>query len=250
MNLLAASRVGHLRFTFTNTTTPYVLLEATRPSVICSADVTNITLPQGTISIDPSVREITGSNPERQDFIIAPISTPATNWSGYFCARFDTDFEGYGVANNGTQKDGEKEGKGSMLSGYVKFGSKTKVVNVRVGTSFISVDQARKNLDSEVPDGTRLEETAKKTRVEWAEKLDRVQISGASTEERQIFYTAFFHALQVSIIYTLRKLCSYNTGKIIVSIPTSKTKTVSIIPGTMMPSMKAIHTPVILSGCV
>jgi len=195
---LVASRVGHLRFTFTNTDSPYVLLQATRASIIGSEDVTNTTLPQGTVSIDPSAREITGSNPERQDFIIEPISTPATNWSGYFCARFDTDFEGYGIANNGTHRDGEKDGKGSILSGYVKFGSKTKVVNVRVGVSFISIDQARKNLDAEVPDGTKLEETAKKTRMEWAEKLDRVQIFGATTEEKQVFYTAFFHTLQVS----------------------------------------------------
>jgi len=199
----AASRVGHLRFTFTDTSAPYVLLQATRASIIGSADVTNTTLPQGAVSIDPSAREITGSNPERQDFIIEPISTPATNWSGYFCARFDTNFEGYGVANNGTQKDGEKEGRGSILSGYVKFGSKTKVVNVRVGVSFISVDQARQNLDAEVPDETKLEETAKKTRIEWAEKLDRVQISGATTEEKQVFYTAFFHTLQVNNLHHL-----------------------------------------------
>jgi putative alpha-1,2-mannosidase len=91
--------------------------------------------------------------------------------------RYDTDFEGYG-----TQRDGEKDGKGNILSGYVKFGSKTKVMNVRIGVSFISVDQARKNL---VPDGSELEETAKKTRMEWVEKLDRAQIFGATTEEKQ-----------------------------------------------------------------
>lgn len=192
----ATSRVGHLRFTFSNTSAPYVILEATRASIIGSADVSNITLPQGTISIDPFAREITGSNPERQDFIIEPISAPATKWSAYFCARFDTDFEGYGVANNGTHKDGEREGRGSMLSGYVKFDSKAKTVNVRVGVSFISVDQARKNLDAEIPDGTSLEETAKKTRAEWAEKLDRIQILGATNAEKQVFYTGFFHTLQ------------------------------------------------------
>ena len=160
-------------------------------------------MPQGTVSINPSAREITGSNPERQDFIIQPLSTPAEKWSGYFCARFDTDFVGYGVANNGTQKDEQKEGKGTILSGYVKFGPKTKIVNVRVGVSFISVDQARKNLDAEVPDGTSLEVTAKKTRTEWAEKLDRIQISGATEAETQVFYTAFFHTLQVrlSVLY-------------------------------------------------
>ena len=194
------SRVGHLRFTFTDTSTPYILVQATRPSIIGSADVNNLTYPEGTITIDPSTREITGSNPERQDFIIQPKSTPATKWSGYFCARFDTEFESWGIANNGTLHDGEQYGSGAMLSGYANFDKKTKVVNVRVGVSFISVEQARKNLEKEIPDGITLEQTAKKTREEWSEKLGRVQIRGASEEDLQIFYTGFFHALQVKML--------------------------------------------------
>lgn len=85
-----------------------------------------------------------------------------------------------------------------MLSGYARFDKKTKVVNVRVGVSFISVEQARKNLEKEIPDGITLEQTAKNTREEWAEKLDRVQIQGASDDDMQTFYTGFFHALQVN----------------------------------------------------
>ncbi|KAF7983020.1 hypothetical protein HWV62_24658 [Athelia sp. TMB] len=190
----ATSRVGHLRFTFNKTSTPYILVQATRPSIIGSADVSNFTLPEGTIKIDPSAREITGSNPERQDFIIQPISTPATNWKGYFCARFDADFESWGVANNGTVHAGENEGNGTMLSGYATF--KATIVNVRVGVSFISIEQARRNLDSEIPDGKTLEETARDTREAWAEKLDLIQIEGASEDELQTFYTGFFHTLQ------------------------------------------------------
>ena len=197
-----ASRVGHLRFTFTGTSTPYVLVLATRPSIIGSADVNNLTYPEGTITIDPSNREITGSNPERQDFIIQPTSTPAVNWSGYFCARFDTEFKSWGTANNGTLHDGEQYGSGATLSGFAKFDTKTKVVNVRVGVSFISVEQARKNLEKEIPDGITLEQTAKKTREEWAEKLDRIQIQGASEKDMQIFYTGFYHALQVKMLST------------------------------------------------
>lgn len=238
-----ASRVGHLRFTFTNTTTPYVLLEATRASIIGSADVTNTTLPVGTISINPSVREITGSNPERQDHIIQPISTPATNWKGYFCARFDADFETWGVSNNGTVKKGEKEGQGTMLSGYATF--KAKTVNVRVGVSFISVEQARRNLDAEIPDGTPLEETARKTRAAWAEKLDRVHLEGATTDQLQTFYTGFFHTLQVCI-FSGRGPLSYLYSSS--SIPTSKTRKANITPATTMLSTRESHIPAIPTG--
>ena len=192
-----------MRFTFTGVSSPYILIQATRPSVVGSSDPSNSTFPLGTLSIDPDAREITGSNPERQDFIIQPTSTPATGFSGYFCARFDTAFSSWGTANNGTLHPEQKEGQGAVLSGYVTFDSShTLTVNVRIGVSFISVEQARKNLDSETPDGSTLEETASKTRALWAEKLNSIQIEGATEDELQVFYTGFFHALQVGrIIY-------------------------------------------------
>lgn len=160
-----------------------------------SADPTNVTYPLGTIAIDPKAREISGSNAERQDFIIGP--NPATNFRGYFCARFDQPFSSWGTAVNGSLSQNNTSGEDKLLSGYVTFSDHTKVINVRVGVSFISVEQARKNLDTEIPDGTTLEHTAYKTRKEWAEKLDRVKIEGASEEDAGTFYSAVFHTLQV-----------------------------------------------------
>ena len=192
-----ASRVGHLRFTFSDSSEPYVLLEATRASVVGHSNVNNLTYPFGTLFIDPDAREISGSNPERQDFIIEPITTPAKNWSGYFCARFDQPFSSWGVAQNGTISNGTMQGNGSVLSGYARFGSDVKQVNVRIGVSFISIDQARKNLDAEIPDGKSLEDTAWSTRAAWAEKLDRIQVKGATHDQLTTLYTAFFHTLQV-----------------------------------------------------
>ncbi|KAI0766209.1 glycoside hydrolase family 92 protein [Trametes elegans] len=190
----ATSRVGHLRFTFEETTTPYVLVEATRASVMGSADPTNVTYPVGSIRIDADAREISGHNPERQDFIIGP--SPAPSFAGYFVARFDVPFASFGVAQNGTISEAATYGEGALLSGFARFARETKKVDVRVGVSFISIEQARKNLEKEIPDGTTLEQTAEKTRAEWIEKLDRVKVEGASQEEKEIFYTAIFHTLQ------------------------------------------------------
>jgi putative alpha-1,2-mannosidase len=107
-------------------------------------------------------------------------------------------FVSWGIANNGTLRAGQMEGNGTMLSGYVTFGSNNRLtVNVVIGVSFISVEQARKNLDAEIPDGTTLEQTAKQTRELWDEKLSRIRIEGASDGELETFYTAFFHTLQV-----------------------------------------------------
>ncbi|KAF8887766.1 glycosyl hydrolase family 92-domain-containing protein [Infundibulicybe gibba] len=192
----ATSHVGHLRFTFRQTDTPYVILEATRAFVVGSTDTTNTSSPIGTVVIDPAAREISGSNPERQDFIIGPVSTPAKGFSGYFCARFDKPFASWGTSHNGTLRAEEKNATGPVLSGFAQFSPKDTVINVRVGVSFISIDQARKNLDDEIRDGTTLEQTAETTRSAWAEKLDRIKIDGASEDNKHVFYTAFFHAMQ------------------------------------------------------
>ncbi|CDO69453.1 Glycoside Hydrolase Family 92 protein [Trametes cinnabarina] len=190
----ATSRVGHLRFRFENTKTPYVLVEATRAFVLGSADPTNVTYPRGSILIDPRRREITGHNPERQDFIIGPNAAPG--FAGYYCARFDAPFGGFGIAQNGTITENETHGDGAVLSGFARFAPGTKTVNVRVGVSFISIEQARRNVDKEIPDGTTIEETAEKTRAAWAEKLDRIKVEGASHEDAEVFYTGIFHTLQ------------------------------------------------------
>ncbi|VDC01005.1 unnamed protein product, partial [Peniophora sp. CBMAI 1063] len=188
------SRVGHLRFTFTNTSTPYILLELTRPSVLGSSDPSNATYPSGSVSISPSAREICGTNTERQDFIIGPNAAPS--FAAYICARFDRPFSEFGTVQNDTNRARERERNGTLLSGYAVFDDDTTTVDVRVGVSFISVEQARRNLDSEIPDGTSLEETARGTREGWAEKLDRFVVEGASEEQREVFYTGLFHALQ------------------------------------------------------
>ena len=195
--LSVASRVGHLRFTFTDTSIPYVLVEATRPSVVGSSDPSNLTYPEGSVMIDPDHLEICGSNPERQDYIIAPLSTPASKWSGYFCARFDQPFASWGIAQDAIVTQSQTSGAGAMLSAYATFELDVAQVNVRVAVSFISIDQARQNLEKEIPDGQSLEETAKNTRAMWAEKLDRITLTGATEEQKEVFYTGFFHALQV-----------------------------------------------------
>jgi putative alpha-1,2-mannosidase len=238
-----ASRVGHLRFTFNKTSVPYVLLEATRPSVVGSSSPTNLTYPSGTLSIDPSVREICGSNPERQDSILGP--NKAEHFAGYFCARFDAPFARFGTVQNGTVRDGEATRNGSVLAGYAMFANDTAAVDVRVGVSFISIEQARGNIDNEVPDGTSLEETARSTREAWAEKLDRLTIEGASAENLTTFYTAVFHSLQASYSCFLRQALML-TG--LRSTRMSRAKTEGTTLDTMIQCTKAIHTRATRSG--
>ncbi|EDR07263.1 glycoside hydrolase family 92 protein [Laccaria bicolor S238N-H82] len=201
----ATSRVGHLRFTFSPSSDnrPYIFIEAARPSILTSTS-TNVSYPSGFVSIDG--REICGYSSERQDWIITPISQSdeAAGFKGYFCARFDFQLQEQSVIiQNGTTHHGQKNAEGPLLGAYTfapTSSSRHSMIDLRVGTSFISVDQARANIDDEIPDSPgaegSLETTAKRVRSAWASQVDRITIDGASDEEKDVFFTGVVHTLQ------------------------------------------------------
>lgn len=194
----ATSHVGHLRLDYIHNSTviddepsssgePYVFIQATRQNWT------------GHVHIDASAREVSGSNAQRQDYALGPSRAPS--FRGYFVSRFSKPFTSYGVTYGGGVHHDLTTGNGTHLGAYVKFGNETERVEVRTGVSFVSVEQARKNLDIEIPDGTSFEETVQELKEAWLEKLGRVTIEGANqTEEshdpKTIWYTGLFHALQ------------------------------------------------------
>lgn len=188
-----ASRVGHLRFTFHGVHSPHIIVQVTRNSIV-SNNESRIQVNIGDITILPHQQEISGRNPERQDDILGPFK--ASRFSGFFVARFSEPFQSWGTTTNSTLHEAETSRTDEQVMGYVRFRENITQVEVRVGVSFISIEQARKNLDREIPDGTPLEKTAYETRKAWADKLDRIQIDGATDEQKTVFYTGFFHTLQ------------------------------------------------------
>ena len=85
-----------------------------------------------------------GSRQSDTSRILLGEELPAASFKGYFVARFSETFQNVGVSNRGMKRSGQVEGRGEILAGYVTFPSGTKTVNVRVGVSFISIDQARR----------------------------------------------------------------------------------------------------------
>ena len=235
-----------MRFTFNSTLSPYILFEIARPSILTSTP-TNISFPVGTVSIT-SPLEVCGSTSERQDSIITPISIApfADHFKGYFCARFDQDSPNasYGIIQNGTISFPSPQNtttEGPLLSAFAKFPTPASkpnahhqtIITLRVGTSFISEDQARSNIDAEIPasrssflsssspestvpieaeqlhlvPGT-FENTAYRVRKSWTDLLDRIElepwVNANGTDpydivDLQTFWTAVVHTLQVCV---------------------------------------------------
>ncbi|QNI36766.1 GH92 family glycosyl hydrolase [Edaphobacter albus] len=175
--MTATERCAYMRFTFPKGSNGRVLVEASRPGIA------------GEAKFDATKHEITGYNPDRIDRNLGPFALP--NFKGYFVVEFRKawhDAKTYGMDSAGAH------------GAYADFAS-GEVVEVRVGTSFLSIDQARKNLRHEIPSWD-FDAVQKKLRSTWNDKLSRVSVEGATDDQKKIVYTGLYHALLYPRIFS------------------------------------------------
>jgi len=65
-------------------------------------------------------------------------------------------------------------------------------VRLRIATSLISVAQARRNLDAEIPHGTTFDQVRDAARAQWQDLLGRIEISGATDDQLTTFYSCLY----------------------------------------------------------
>jgi predicted alpha-1,2-mannosidase len=76
-----------------------------------------------------------------------------------------------------------------------------KVLEFRYGVSFISVEQAKKNLLREIP-SWGLERIKEQAREQWNDALGRVAVEGGTAAQRRVFYTALYRCMERMINIT------------------------------------------------
>ena len=96
-----------------------------------------------------------------------------------------------------TSKIEVAEGKSRMVA----TGKGAKVLEFRYGISFISVEQAKKNLQREIPEWgfERVKDAAK---ARWNETLGQIAVEGGTEAQRRIFYTALYRCFERMINIT------------------------------------------------
>src|SRR6266702_5949723 len=180
VEMTATERCAMFRFRFPKSGVARVLVETSRPGV------------PGYAAIDAQSHEITGYNPHRMDAHLGPNKLP--NFKGYFVIQFrqvPQDAKTYGM---------DDERAESSRGAYAEF-RPGETVEVRVGTSFLSIDQARDNLKGEMPKWD-FEGVRQRLRATWNEKLGRMQVEGATEREKTRLYTALYHALLYPRIFS------------------------------------------------
>ena len=181
--MTATERCAYLRFTFPKGSAPRVLVEASRPGIVGQAEA--------------NAAEITGYNPDRDDSGLGPFKLP--NFKGYFVVQFHRVPSKAGTYGPKSQPSAEATGA------WASFSSDNETVELRVGTSFLSVEQARANLKAEIPDWD-FDAVQQKLRAQWNEKLSRISVEGATQgtiqDQQKIVYTALYHALLYPRIFS------------------------------------------------
>jgi predicted alpha-1,2-mannosidase len=205
--LSATLRTGIARFSWAPDKDANLLFR-TSDSEIGSSDAS--------VTVDPAKREVTGSvtsgnfcgylSPDRRE----------SYYTLYFVAAFDQPFTAGGAWQDTTLTKGAREAHGGTTYGdrghppghkgsgaWISFDpAKAPVANMRVGISYVSLANARANLQAENPRGTTLESVRDAARKIWNAKLGQIAVQGGTSDARTVFYTALYHVLQEPNTYS------------------------------------------------
>jgi predicted alpha-1,2-mannosidase len=197
VELTAAPRSGIGRFTYPQAQ-PATMLVRTSDSQVGSSEAH--------VDVDRTARTVSGSVTSGNFCGYIGTVNRHSYYTLHFVAVFDRPFASVGTWKNDAVTAGATTADGGTTYGtngypapglgsgaYVTFDPGS-VVNVRVGISYVSLDNARANLDAEMPAASSFDAMATRARDAWNLWLRRIEIAGGTEAERRIFYTALYHA--------------------------------------------------------
>ncbi|PST82022.1 alpha-mannosidase [Pedobacter yulinensis] len=117
------------------------------------------------------------------------------NFRNYFVISFDQAFTGYGTWENrkNTIVPARSFAMGPGAGAFVRF-RKGAVVQVKVSSSYISLEQAQLNLERELGKAAKFEDTRDSAETVWNNLLGRIEVQGGSEQEKATFYSCLFRA--------------------------------------------------------
>jgi predicted alpha-1,2-mannosidase len=86
------------------------------------------------------------------------------------------------------------EGNNPAMSLTFQLASGVKT-GVKMGVSFVDIEQARKNLEKDIPDWN-FESAKNKARETWNDALGKIEVDGGTTDQKTVFYTALYRTYE------------------------------------------------------
>lgn len=142
----------------------------------------------GSIRIEQRAQRIYLSNPVHR---IYQGWGESAGFSGHFVLEFDQPFQLIGTYDNDSLYQ-QVANHDSMpgLGGIISFDSSIQRVQVRIGTSFTSAEEAVNNLREELSHQS-FDQTVTELEAEWERVLQRVEVKGEE-QQKESFYTGLY----------------------------------------------------------
>eukprot|EP01116_Phalansterium_solitarium_P000545 TRINITY_DN10357_c0_g1_i2.p1 TRINITY_DN10357_c0_g1~~TRINITY_DN10357_c0_g1_i2.p1 ORF type:complete len:745 (+),score=258.54 TRINITY_DN10357_c0_g1_i2:75-2309(+) len=183
--LSATTHVGAHRYTFDK--------GVKQPTILFAAShtLTPKACAGAYVEIDIGAMEVRGYNVNN-----GGLSSRFGGVTTYFVAKFSQPFASVGVWNASGVQPGVAVVNSTVGGGWVSFAPGTGPIEYFLGLSFISIDQARVNLDAEGGPKPTFDAIRNETATVWEERLSLIEINtNASRTDLVKFYTAFYHTL-------------------------------------------------------
>jgi len=131
-------------------------------------------------------------------YFVAKFSKPADNFGVWKKPATYNGVEAQWMGYNGKTRmmdSAKKMVVGDSIGTYFSYKfDKIETIEVKIGVSYVSIENARENLNKETANKS-FDDIYKETYTEWNELLSRIEVEGDSKEDKIIFYTALYHTL-------------------------------------------------------
>ena len=118
-----------------------------------------------------------------------------TPYKVYFVAEFDTDAVEVGTWKGEDLRYGGSFAEGENSGVYFTFDlSESRTVRYKIGVSYVSVENARLNLETENP-GWDFEGIKNAAETEWNSVLGKIEVEGTNEDRMEQFYTHLYRSL-------------------------------------------------------
>ncbi len=187
VELTATQRVGYHRYTYPQADTARILIDIGHPQGESAKVVDTY------ICYDPSAHVVKGFLECYP--VYATFCDEGNTVKSYFYARLPEKVTSFGTFRDHISWADSLEISGVGTGMYVEFSTREgEVVEMQVGLSYTSVDQARMNLEKETY-GRKFDEVRADARRMWNDYLSRIEVEGGTDADKTKFYTALYHAL-------------------------------------------------------
>lgn len=174
MEVTPTDRAAIFRFTFPETDSAYILIDGFNMGSM--------------VKILPEQNKVIGYSRNNHGGV-------ADNFHNYWVAEFDRSFNLTATWND-WQLDheslsAEADHVGAVLGFKTEKGGQ---IQVKVASSFISHEQAQRNLDQEVKD-IDFETAINEGFEHWNQELNRIQVEGGTEAQRETFYSCLYRTM-------------------------------------------------------